>query len=162
MNKLRMGLLGLAAGVVVVPGFVSANILGPQPAACQAGDKPAVLVKISGLKSRVGTVRVRSFTGSPTTYFDKRHALQRLEYPMPIAGPVEVCVPLPAPGVYAFDVRHDANKSGKTDRSDGGGVSGNPNVSLFDVIFKRKPPAKQVQVAVGKGTTIVPISIKYL
>ncbi len=46
-------------------------------------------------------------------------------------------------------------------RADGAGASGNPRVSLLDILLKRKPPTRQVQIAVGAGTTIVPIRIKY-
>lgn len=162
MKKLRICFLGLAAGVLALPAFVSANILGPSPALCGAGNDPSILVKVSGFKNRAGKIRVRTFGGSPETYFNKHKALKRVEYPMPTAGPVEVCVPVPGPGVYAVDVRHDINDNGDTDRADGAGASGNPKISLFDIIFGRKPPAKQVQVSVGKGTAVVPIMVRYL
>jgi hypothetical protein len=71
-------------------------------------------------------------------------------------------MPVPAAGVYAVDVRHDANNNGDTDKADGAGASGNPKITLFDIIFGRKPPAAQVQVHVGHGTTIVPITVRYL
>jgi hypothetical protein len=75
---------------------------------------------------------------------------------------VEVCVPVPAPGVYALDVRHDANNNSDTDRADGIGASGNPKMSLFSIIFGRRPPANQVQFKVGNGTAIVPVVVRYL
>jgi hypothetical protein len=162
MVKLRIGLLAIIAGVLAVPNLVSAGILGPTPALCSSGDEPSILVRASGFKNRAGTVRVRTFGGSPSTYFDKRHALKRVEYPMPATGPVEVCVPVPGPGIYAVDVRHDINSNSDTDRADGAGASGNPSISLFDIIFGRKPPAKQVQVSVGAGTTVIPIIVRYL
>lgn len=162
MTKLRICLVGLAAGVLALPAFVSANILGPAPATCNAGEEASILVKVSGFKNRAGKIRVRTFGGSPETYFDKRKALKRVEYPMPTTGPVEVCVPVPGPGVYAVDVRHDINSNGDTDRSDGAGASGNPKITLFDIIFGRKPPARQVQVSVGNGTAVVPIVVRYL
>jgi hypothetical protein len=60
-------------------------------------------------------------------------------------------------------VRHDANGDGTTDRNaDGGGFSGNPSVSLLDVIFKRKPSPAQVQVRVAGGVVTVPIILNYL
>jgi uncharacterized protein (DUF2141 family) len=160
MNKLRIGFL-LVGGGVLLPASLYAAILGPVAPLCAAGASPSILVKVTGLKSRAGKVRVRTFGGSPDTYFDKTKALKRLEVPIPSAGPVEICMPVPGPGIYAVDVRHDANNNGGTDRADGAGASGNPHVSLLDILFKRKPPARQVQIIVGSTTAIVPIQIKY-
>ena len=64
--------------------------------------------------------------------------------------------------MYAVDVRHDGNANGRTDRQDGGGVSGNPSVSLFDVLFSRRPNPATVQFRVGNGTTLVPVTLMYL
>ncbi|MFM7029401.1 MAG: DUF2141 domain-containing protein [Chakrabartia sp.] len=144
------------------PGAGAAQALGPNPGLCDGGAEPAILVKVSGLKNRNGKIRVRTFTGDPDTYFNKKYALKRLEYPTPAAGPVEICVPVSAPGVYAVDIRHDANDNGDTDRSDGVGASGNPKFSLWHILFGKKPPAQQVQIAVGRGTTIVAIQVRYL
>lgn len=136
--------------------------IGPDAAKCAAGGGPAMLVTITGLKDRSGAVRVRSFGGSASTYFNKKRALQRTEIPTPASGPVRVCMPVPAPGWYAVDVRHDTNRNGGTDRADGGGASGNPTVSLLDVLFGRKPPAEKVRVWVGAGVTNVPVTVMYL
>lgn len=130
------------------------------PAHC-TGSGPEVLVRITGFRSRAGQVRVRLFGGPPSSYFDKRQATVRIEVPVPKSGPVSLCVAAPRPGLYAVDVRHDVNGGG-TDRSDGGGISGNPPVGLMDVILKRKPNPSVVQVRVGQGTTVVPITLKYL
>jgi uncharacterized protein (DUF2141 family) len=162
MLKRRISFIALPVALAVIPAVGFADILGPQPAMCAEGDGPAILVKASGFKNRAGTIRVRTFGGSPSTYFDKRHTLKRVEYAVPTSGPIEVCMPVPAPGVYAVDVRHDINSNSDTDRSDGAGASGNPKITLFDILFGRKPPAKQVQVSVGKGTTVVPIQVRYL
>jgi uncharacterized protein (DUF2141 family) len=162
MTKLRIGLVGLAAVTLALPAIGWTTILGPSPETCAGNKGPSILVKASGFKSRTGKVRVRAFGGSPDTYFDKTKALKRIEYPMPAAGPVDVCVPLPGPGVYAVDVRHDINNNGDTDRADGAGASGNPKITLFDIIFGRKPPVQQVQVSVGQGTSIVPVVVRYM
>ena len=162
MVKLRIGLLAVAAAVLVPASLGAVQILGPAPATCGVGDAPSILVRVSGLRDRNGKLRVRTFGGSPSTYFDKTKALKRVEYPVPESGPVEVCMPVPSPGLYAVDVRHDANNNGDTDKADGAGASGNPKLSLFDIIFKRRPPAKQVQVSVGDGTTVVPILVRYM
>lgn len=160
-SMIALGACG-AALVVLAARAGAADQLGPNPALCANGSEPSVLVKVTGLKHRNGTIRVRAFTGNPNTYFNKKHTYRRLQYVLPSSGPVEVCVPLGAPGVYAIDVRHDANANDDTDKSDGIGASGNPKFSLFNVIFGRRPPAQQVQVNVGNGTIVVPVTVRYL
>ncbi len=141
----------------------SVHPIGPDAAKCAAGSShPALLVDVTGFKNRAGTVRVRVFGGTPSRYFDKKTALLRTEIAVPRDGSVAVCMPVAQPGVYAVDVRHDYNANGKTDRNDGGGASGNPHVTLFDMLFSRKPDPKTVQVRVGTGTTIVPVTLTYL
>jgi uncharacterized protein (DUF2141 family) len=162
MIKLRLGLLAVVGGVCIPASLYAASILGPSAPVCAVGTVPSILVKVTGLKDRTGKLRVRTFGGSPATYFDKTKALKRIEVVIPASGPTDVCMPVPGPGVYAVDVRHDANDNGDTDKADGAGASGNPRMTLFDIIFGRKPPAKQVQVSVGRGTAIVPIQVKYL
>lgn len=166
MAIVRRLFLALAASAVTLPligaapGF--AAILGPNPVLCDGSDEPTILVRVSGLKSRSGTVRVRTFNGGPNTYFNKKHAQHRLQYPVPASGAVDICVPVGQAGIYAVDVRHDANGNDDTDRADGVGASGNPKFSLFNIIFGKKPAARQVQISVGQGTTIVPITVRYL
>jgi uncharacterized protein (DUF2141 family) len=129
---------------------------------CATGNAPAMLVRVIGLKDRSGRVRIRTFGGDPSTYFDKTKALQRLEIPTPASGPIDICMRVPAPGVYAVDVRHDVNSNGKSDTKDGAGASGNPKMSLFDMIFKRKPSPSVVAVRVGNGVVAVPVVMKYV
>ena len=144
------------------PVSASAAILGPEAALCAAGNSPAMLVRVIGLKNRTGTLRLRSFGGSSATYFDKKAYLKRIQIDLPANGPVELCLPVPRPGVYAVDLRHDVNLNEKSDRADGAGASGNPKVSLIDIIFGKRPAASKVAVSVGAGVTIVPIVVKYL
>ncbi len=140
-----------------------ALLLAAAPAqAADACSGPAMLVTITGLKDRSGTIRVRSFGGSPSTYFDKKRYLRRTEIPTPQGGTVRVCMPVTASGWYAIDVRHDTNGNGKTDRADGGGASGNPKISLLNVMLGNKPAAEKVRVWVGQGVTTVPVTVMYL
>lgn len=129
---------------------------------CHAGVPNEIAVRITGFRSRAGQVRVRLFGGATSTYFDKKQALVRIERSIPASGPVTICVVAPKPGIYAVDVRHDENGNGKTDRSDGGGTSGNPRLSLLDVVFARKPKPETVQFAVRAGPTLVPVTLMYL
>lgn len=152
--------LPLTALALPVP--AGAAILGPSAAACANGDGPAVLVKITGLKNRAGTVRARLFAGNrPGSWFDKKQHMGRIQVPTPDAGPVEICVPVPRAGGYVVDIRHDINNNGDTDRSDGAGASGNPKIGLMDVLFGRKPPARQVVFNAGPGITPITITVNY-
>ena len=145
MSKFTLFLAGLITAATPLTA-AGAAVLGPHADACD-GSRPAMLVRIQGLKSRTGVLRVQSYGGDPARYFDKHTYIERVEVRTPPAGPVEVCMPVARPGFYAISVRHDANGNGSADvGNDGGGFSGNPNLSLFDVIFKRKPSPVQVQV----------------
>ena len=64
------------------------------------------------------------------------------------ARSVDVCVPLPKAGQYAFVVRHDANANRKSDWNDGGGFSRNPKLSLMG-----KPSFGQTAVTVQRPGT---------
>ena len=121
---------------------------------------PALLVKVSGLKNRTAEVRIRAFGGDPARYFDRRAVSASLYRGPPADGPADFCLPV-RPGVYAVDVRQDVDGDTKTGLADGVGVSGNPRLSLLDVLFKRRPPAGQVQVRVGSGVTVVPVTVRY-
>lgn len=159
MSKVKLVIAGLIA--TLSPAAAGAVGLGPHANACNDG-KPAMLVRVEGLKSRTGLVRVQSYGGDPARYFDKGAYIERVQVRVPSSGPLEVCMPVPKPGTYAVSVRHDANGNGSTDiSSDGGGFSGNPDLSLMDVIFKRKPSPAQVQVHVT-GVTVVPVTLNYV
>lgn len=163
MSKLSI----IAASVAIVFAGASADVgsahaapLGPHAAACAKGG-PAMLVRVSGFKTRTGVLRVQSYD-DPKTFFEKGRYLRRIELPVPAAGPVEICVPVGHSGTYAVSVRHDANGSGKSDRQDGGGMSGNPSLSLMDLLFKRKPAADDVVVQVANRPVTVPVVLNYV
>lgn len=159
-----VGIATLALSALLVPaGGAHATVLGPHAAQCAPGAEGlAMLVRITGLKSREGTIRVQSYGGAPSQYFEKGTWLKRIELALPPRGPVEVCMPVPAAGTYAIAVRHDANGNGKADKADGGGMSGNPSVSLLDVVFKRKPDPGDVAVRVGGGVLPVKVVMSYV
>ncbi len=163
MFKKCMATAALALAAASVPMSVGqAAPVGPFAGVCAAG-APSLLVHVTGFKARTGVLRVQSYGGDPDHYFDKGTYLRRIEVRVPPAGgPLDVCVPVPAPGRYAVSVRHDLDGSGKTDRSDGGGMSGNPHLSLFDLMFKRKPSPDQVTVEVSRGVRVVPVTLNYL
>ncbi|MDF0545997.1 DUF2141 domain-containing protein [Sphingobium sp. H39-3-25] len=135
--------------------------LGPQAATCERNGA-AVLVHIDGFKERAGMLRVQLYAANEKTFLEKRQYLERIELPVTRSGAMEVCVAVPKAGNYALYVRHDVNGSGKSDRSDGGGFSGNPSVSLSDLVFKRKPPLSKTQFAVGDSTRKINVVLNYV
>ena len=159
MSKLSAITIGtlLGAAALAVPSVAqgSADI-----ALCAPEGTPAILVHVVGLRSTSGNIRVQAYGGDPARYFDKGTYLKRIDLPAGAAR--QVCVPLPAPGTYAVSVRHDTNVNGKSDFKDGGGMSGNPRVALLDLIFKRKPDPRKVQIRVGNGVTQVNIVMNYV
>jgi uncharacterized protein (DUF2141 family) len=162
MSKVRIGKATMALCAMLAWPFAGQTVIaGPYAAACTSGE-PAMLVRVTGFKARTGVIRVQSYGGDPDHYFDKGTYLKRIELPVPTAGPLEVCVPVPGPGQYAISVRHDIDGSGKTSHADGGGMSGNPHVSLFDLMFKRKPAADKVAIAVSHGVRVVPVILNYV
>ncbi|HMT43338.1 MAG TPA: DUF2141 domain-containing protein [Chakrabartia sp.] len=163
MLKFSGSVLAALALAMAPLSVADAQILGPEAPRCASGDGPALLVRVTGLKSRAGTIRVRTFAGNnPKSWFDKTQKLARVLVPAGGSGPVDVCVGVPRAGGYVVDIRHDINANGDTDKSDGAGVSGNPSVSFLDFMLGRKPPAEKVVVNVGQGVTTVPIVVKYL
>lgn len=163
MSKLIASLM-FGAGALIAPyAPAAAIVLGPHAAACEAAGKPAMLIKVEGLKARTGLIRVQTYGGDPAHYFDKGSFIERVEVPTPAAGTVEICMPVPREGLYAISVRHDVSgHGGRSDLTDGGGMSGNPDISLMDVVFKRRPSPVQVQVRVENKVTLVPIVMNYV
>ncbi len=160
----KMSYLGLAA-LLVAPGAQAQGpspILGPYASRCGAENAPAILVNVVGLKQRTGNLRVRTFGGAPSTWFEKKAWLTRVEVPVPSAGPIRLCLPVSAAGSYAVDLRHDVNGDGDTDRTDGGGASGDPKVTLIDFIIGRKPSPKVTAVRVGNSVTEITVTVMYL
>ena len=133
--------------------------VGPHPGDCAEGSgKHGILVRIVGLKSHDGFVRVQSYGGDPATYFDKGTYLERVDVP-PAARSIDVCMVVPKSGLYAISVRH--SRGGALSMNDGAGFSGNPNMSLMDAMLKRKPPASEVQVKVN-GIARISVTVNYV
>lgn len=155
----KLVLLSAIAGAAVPAAAQGA--LGPQAAKCDRNES-AVLVHVEGFKARTGTLRVQIYAANPETFLEKKQYLDRVEVPVSHSGPVNVCVTVPKPGNYALYVRHDVNGSGKSDRSDGGGFSGNPKVSIWDLAAKRKPDLAKTQFSVGGSTKQVDVILNYV
>ncbi|HEX8402774.1 MAG TPA: DUF2141 domain-containing protein [Allosphingosinicella sp.] len=154
MSKLLLA-AAAATGLVATAAPAQAA-LGPDAASCRPGStQPAVLVNVSGFKSRSGRVRVQIYNSS--NFLVKGQRVRRIDLPV-TSSTMPICVALPGPSTYAVAVRHDFdgdNKSG--DWSDGGGFSRNPKLSLL----KLKPSFGQVAIPVGNGVRPVHVVLNY-
>jgi uncharacterized protein (DUF2141 family) len=158
MSKLT-GPVAAAALALFAPAVSArATVLGPDAAACLPGaEGPAVLVNVDGFKKRTGKVRVQIYGSNPADFLAKGRKIRRVDLPVVPAGPMQVCVALPAPGKYAVAVRHDVQGTGKSDWNDGGGFSRNPKLSLMSL----KPDYKDVVISVGAGPRPVEVILNY-
>lgn len=147
-----------AAAFALAPAAAHAAPVGPFASLCESG-KPAILARVSGFKSATGTVAVKLYQSGPK-FLEKGAYIRKVEVPVTRTGPIDVCVPVPASGRYALSVRHEVK--GEKSRSDGGGFSGNPRMSVLDVVLKRKPDPDKVTFSVNGTTRVVPVSLKYL
>lgn len=158
MRKSRFPLV-LAGGVVALglsaPG--GATILGADAAVCAAG-KPALLVRVNGLKQATGTLKLSVYGNNPSVYLKKQGRLRRIKVPVRSSGPLDVCVAVPRSGRYAVAVHHDLNGNGDKDRHDGGGYSNNPRVSITNL----RPAFSRTAVTVGKSPARVDVRLLYV
>jgi uncharacterized protein (DUF2141 family) len=153
-----MSSIAIGALALVVPATSAGAALGPDAASCRPGaNEPAVLVSVSGFKTRSGNVRVQLYGGNPADFLAKGKWVRRIDLPVTASGPMKVCVSLPKVGNYAVAVRHDVDGNGKSSMSDGGGFSRNPDISLL----KLKPKFQQTVISVDHGVTPVNVVLNY-
>jgi uncharacterized protein (DUF2141 family) len=153
-----MSSIAIGALALVVPATSAGAALGPDAASCRPGaNEPAVLVNVSGFKTRSGNVRVQLYGGNPADFLAKGKWVRRIDLPVTASGPMKVCVSLPKVGNYAVAVRHDVDGNGKSSMSDGGGFSRNPDISLL----KLKPNFQQTVISVDHGVTPVNVVLNY-
>ncbi len=152
----------VAAGALAwsIGGSAAARPVGPDAQACAAG-KPALVVRVFGFKQATGRLRLKLYDADPRTYLGKTSQLDRIVVPVRSGGQLDVCVPVPHAGGYVVSVLHDVDGDNDAESSDGGGVTGNPRVSLGDAITGRRPPLARVTVWVGTTPVIAPVRLMY-
>ena len=141
--------LGLAASASADPRETS-----PNDTSCDNPSLPTMTVHVTGLKNGIGQIRVQAY--GATGFLDRGKWLRRVDVALNGRRSLEVCVPLPRAGQYAFVVRHDANANRKSDWNDGGGFSRNPKLSLMG-----RPSFAQTAVAVPNGSARTNVVMNY-
>jgi uncharacterized protein (DUF2141 family) len=150
-----IALAALAAAMVEAP---AAAAIGPDAPACAPGSRrPALLVRVDGFKNRIGTLRINLYGNSQADFLQRGKKIRRIDIPVTRAGAMPVCVALPAPGIYAVAVRHDADANNKTGWNDGGAYSRNPHLTIMDL----KPKLRDAAVSVGNGVRPIDVRLNY-
>ncbi len=164
MNKPLVAMLG----VVGVLGFAGASAavaadyrheIRNDMGRCTAGNGPAIMVTVDGVKASQGKLRVQSYRATSAEWLAKGKWLSRIEVPAK-AGTMTFCLPVKASGTYGVAVRHDLNGNGSTDlTSDGGGMSNNPSINIFNL---GKPSYTKVGVPVDGAVKSIRIRMRYM
>jgi len=155
MRKFVSRLVALAV-LLPLGSAVPAAVVGSDAPACEAG-KPSVEVVVSGFKQPTGTLKVTLYDGNPARYLVRHGKLRNVIVPVHSTAPLDVCIAVPAPGLYAIALHHDLNGNDEKDRSDGGGYSRNPSLSIFNL----KPAFSKTGFRVGNGPVRTPITLLY-
>ena len=152
----KFGLLLSLTATLSISGAVSAAPVGSDAAVCESG-KPSVAVVVSGFKQASGTLKVTLYDGDPARYLVHNGKLRNVVVPVRSGAPMEVCIAVPAPGLYAVAIFHDVSGDNQKDRGDGGGYSRNPKLSIFNL----KPAFRQTGFRVGNGPVRTSITLLY-
>ena len=151
--------LAFTAVAIVSGGAAAGTAIDNDMARCTAGNGPAVIVQVRGVKEAAGRIRVQSYPATGGAWLARGRWINRVEA-RANTGAMSFCVPVPAAGNYGIAVRHDRNANGKTDISkDGGGFSNNPSINILNL---GKPSVGKVSFYAGAGVTKITINLKYL
>lgn len=153
----KLALLVVTAALLSIGSAASALIVGSDAGVCSSG-KPSIDVVVSGFKQPTGTIKVTLYDGDPSRYLQHGGKLRNVVVPVRSVAPLEICIAVPAPGQYAVALHHDLNGNGSKDRADGGGYSGNPHLSIFNL----RPSFSQTGLRVGNGPVRTAITLLYV
>jgi len=122
----------------------------------EAKSAEEIMVHVNGIKSDKGNIRVQLYDDNPDHFLAKGWKLYRSDVPV-TGDTVDVCIPVPKPGLYALVAIHDANKNGEFDIfSEGFGFSNNPKVHFS------APAFKEAAFEVKPGVTNVDVKLNYI
>ena len=157
-------------GLVVAPILFAVAVirsspdLGQAEGRCRANEPgPALLVEAKGLKDRTGNLRLEVYPANDHDFLQDDNILinegkvfRRVDVPVPPAGPVELCIRVPAPGRYSVVLLHDRDRNMKFGWSvDGVGFASNPRLGWG------RPKAARAAAVAGPGLTRLSIVLNY-
>lgn len=141
-----------------------AGTVGEDSAVCNSGSGPAIQANIVGLKDRAGEVKLELYPAVEGDFLRDDYLLQqehktfrRVTARTPQAGPVAICIRVPAPGRYALLFTHNRDSKSKFDFwSDGAGFPSNQRLG------RSRPKLGQAIITAGQGVTVTTIQAQYL
>ncbi|MCK8457685.1 MULTISPECIES: DUF2141 domain-containing protein [Sphingomonas] len=152
------------AAIAAFAGPAGAQLLGSDAAACRPGEGPAIAVEVTGLKDRIGELKLELYPGDEADFLKDDRVLiaagktfRRVVVPTPAKGVPMLCIRVPRLGRYALLLTH--NRDGKNKFSfwtDGAGFASNLKLG------RSRPKVEQALVEVGAGVTTVRITVQYL
>jgi len=125
---------------------------------CEAGaGNAALFVEVRNIKSKEGNLRAQIYSSDPEEFLEKGKKLVRVDVPVVLENEQSVCVPVPAPGVYALVIMHDKNANGKADFfSEGFGFANNPKLGFGP------PDGEKVMIKIPEGVSKTSVTLKYI
>ncbi len=148
----------LALAAASVPAYAQNQKISNDMSKCAGSAGPAVLVEVYGFKETKGRVRVQAYESTSGKWLKKGAWINRIDVPVNASnGKMRFCVPLPKAGTYGIAVRHDMDGNGKSGWNDGGGFSGNPDISLTNL----KPSASKTALRVGNEVVRTKVVLNY-
>ncbi|CAN5740742.1 DUF2141 domain-containing protein [soil metagenome] len=140
------------------------GVLGADSAACSGGSGPAIRVRVSGLKDRIGELKLELYPATEADFLkDDRDLIKegkffrRVSVPTPRSDPITRCIKAPAPGRYALLFTHNRDGRNKFDFwSDGAGFPSNAKLG------RTRPQLAMAVIDVGPGVTTTEIRAQYL
>jgi uncharacterized protein (DUF2141 family) len=161
----RVLILAASVALIGAAPVVPNPSLGKAEAACRSGETgPALLITVSGLKDRQGLVRAELYPDNDTDFLqddailvNQGKTFRRVDFQLPAAGPVVICVRAPGPGRYTLSLLHDRNRDLRWNKlSDGLGFASNPRLGWS------KPKAASALVSIGAGLSKTEVIMNYL
>jgi uncharacterized protein (DUF2141 family) len=165
--KYALSAIFLAGLALAAPAWADSDAGNPKlipndMSLCSATAKgPAVLVKVTGFKDRVGNVRMQTYSDKQEELLEKGKYFNRIIQAISATGDVLVCMPVPKPGRYVIFVQHDRNANGSLGTSDGAGFSNNPKLR-FGLPKPPKPSAREIAVDAPGGVVKTEVVLNYL
>ena len=153
-----------ALALALAAGAARAQAIGDDADACNSGSGPAIRVNVTGLKDRIGRLKLELYPANADDFLkDDRDLIKegktfrRAWAQTPQAGDVALCIRAPAPGRYALLFTHDRDGRNKFNFwRDGAGFVAAGNLG------RSRPKLAQAVLSVGPGVTTVTIRAQYL